>query len=336
MRRLSAIVMAAAAFIAATYAVAMDSQAPVPPPSAEGGRYVKPSKTALKRQLTPLQFRNLERALDVKVIDRTQLILDIFAIRAQSNEGKIQVELAQLEYLLPRITGRGVELSRLGGGIGTRGPGETQLEVDRRRIRRRISVLKRKLAKVEKNRLIQKQRRRKSRIPVVSLVGYTNAGKTTLFNRLSSETAFVEDKLFATLDPLTRRVYLPDAGNVLIVDTVGFIRDLPHELVEAFKSTLEGVNDADLLLHVLDISDPQYAEQMREVGKVLADIGAQNIPTLLVLNKTDILDKPERLAAMMKLNPGSVPISALRDKDLTGLKRAISGMVSVTPRMISN
>lgn len=275
-------------------------------------------------ELTPLQFRNLERELDVKVLDRTQLILDIFAMRAQSSEGKIQVELAQLEYLLPRIAGHGIELSQLGGGIGTRGPGETKLEVDRRRIRDRISTLKKKLKKVEKNRAVQKQRREKAGIQVIALVGYTNAGKTTLFNNLTDEKAFVEDKLFATLDPLTRRIYLPGIGNALIVDTVGFIKNLPVHLVESFKSTLEGIRDARLLLHVVDVSNPQYENQMKEVDKIIAELGAQDVPSVIVLNKTDALDKPERLNLLLKTFPEAVPASALRDRELTALKRAIT------------
>jgi GTP-binding protein HflX len=279
-------------------------------------------------ELSPLQFRNLEKELGVKVIDRTQLILDIFAMRAQSSEGKIQVELAQLEYLLPRIAGRGIELSRLGGGIGTRGPGETKLESDRRRIRARITTLKKKLDKVEKNRLIQKQRREKARIPVVSLVGYTNAGKTTLFNALSNEKAFVEDKLFATLDPLTRRIYIPDVGNALLVDTVGFIKHLPVHLVESFKSTLEGVRDASALLHVVDVSNPQFQEQMDEVGRIIVELGATEVPLLIVFNKIDLLEKPERLQHLLRLHPDAVAVSAKCEKDFASLKSAIKQNIS--------
>lgn len=275
-------------------------------------------------ELSPLQFRNLEKELGVKVIDRTQLILDIFAMRAQSNEGKIQVELAQLEYLLPRIAGRGVELSRLGGGIGTRGPGETKLESDRRRIRIRISTLKKKLEKVARNRNIQKLRRDKAHVPVIALVGYTNAGKTTLFNLLSNETAFVEDKLFATLDPLTRRVYFAGLGNVLFVDTVGFIKNLPVKLVESFKSTLEGIRDAHLLLHVVDVSNPQYEEQANEVFRIIHELGADGIPSLLAINKADSLEKPERIVNLKKIYPDSVVISALKGTGITDLKRVIT------------
>ncbi len=274
-------------------------------------------------ELSPLQFRNLEKELGVKVIDRTQLILDIFAMRAQSNEGKIQVELAQLEYLLPRIVGRGVELSRLGGGIGTRGPGETKLESDRRRIRDRISTLKKKLEKVEKNRLIQKQRRERARVPVLSLVGYTNAGKTTLFNALSKEKAFVEDKLFATLDPLTRKIYIEGVGNALLVDTVGFIKNLPVHLVESFKSTLEGVRDASVLLHVVDVSNPQYQEQMDEVDRIISELGATKVPYLLVFNKIDRVGNSERLDHLLRLHPGAVAISAKKEREFADLKKAV-------------
>ncbi|HOY61900.1 MAG: GTPase HflX [bacterium ADurb.Bin236] len=278
--------------------------------------------------LSPLQFKNLEEALEAKVVDRTQLILDIFAMRAASDEGKIQVELAQLTYMLPRITGKGLLLSRLGGGIGTRGPGETKLEADRRRIRARISTLKKKLEKIALHRSVQNRRRDRSGVRVVALVGYTNAGKTTLFNRLSSETAFVEDKLFATLDPLTRRVYLPGAGNILVIDTVGFIKNLPVELVESFKSTLEVARDAHLILHVTDISNPTFEEQMFEVEKILAELGAGDAPTMMVFNKTDALDKPGRLDAMLKSNPGSIAVSALKSESIDNLKEEIARRLS--------
>jgi len=290
----------------------------------EAVRELNADVVIFNNDLSPLQFRNLERDLDVKVIDRTQLILDIFAMRAQSSEGKIQVELAQLEYLLPRIAGHGNELSRLGGGIGTRGPGETKLEVDRRRIRDRISRLKKDLKKIEKHRVVQRRRRAKSGIPLVALVGYTNAGKTTLLNNLADEAAFVEDKLFATLDPLTRRIHLPETGNALLMDTVGFIRDLPVQLIEAFKSTMEGILEAGLLLHVVDISDPRWENHIEQVEKILIELGAGDIPVCMVLNKIDALDKPERLAALMRRYQEAVPVSARTDRELTALKRAIS------------
>lgn len=273
--------------------------------------------------LSPLQFRNLERELGIKVLDRTQLILDIFAMRARSNEGKIQVELAQLEYLLPRITGRGVELSRLGGGIGTRGPGETKLEVDRRRIRDRIAVLKRKLAGVEKTRRTQNRRRLSAGAPLIALVGYTNAGKSTLFNALTRSDTFVEDKLFATLDPLTRRVYIPNVGEALITDTVGFIKNLPPKLMQTFKSTLEGISDAGLLLHVVDAGNPAYQAQINEVDSVIDALGAADIPQLLVINKIDLPQAPERAERLLKIRNGAV-VSAKKDKEFTSLKSKIA------------
>ena len=273
-------------------------------------------------ELTPLQFRNLERELEVKVLDRTQLILDIFAMRAQSREGKIQVELAQLEYLLPRITGRGVELSRLGGGIGTRGPGETKLEVDRRCIRTRISVLKKQLAKVEQTRRTQTARRRRAGLPLIALVGYTNAGKSTLFNALCRATdAFVEDKLFATLDPLTRRIHIQGHGPALLTDTVGFIRNLPEKLMETFKSTLEGIRDADLLLHVVDVSNPQCGDQMHEVDRIIADLDAQDIPALCVFNKIDALAAAGRVDVLLKSHRLSAAVSARKRTNFEQLFR---------------
>jgi GTP-binding protein HflX len=238
--------------------------------------------------LTPAQQRNLETAFKVRVIDRSQLILDIFAQRARSNEGKLQVELAQLEYLLPRLTRQWTHLSRLGGGIGTRGPGETQLEVDRRRIRERIGHLKRRLKSVERTRTLQRKERHEVPFATVALVGYTNAGKSTLMNTLTRAGVFVEDKLFATLDPTTRALRLPNGDKIMIVDTVGFINKIPHSLVEAFKSTLEEVRRADLLLHLVDMTNPLYQEQIGIVEKVLGEIGAGDIPTLLVPNKVDV------------------------------------------------
>jgi GTPase len=242
--------------------------------------------------LTPAQQRNLETAFKVRVIDRSQLILDIFAQRARSNEGKLQVELAQLEYLLPRLTRQWTHLSRLGGGIGTRGPGETQLEVDRRRIRERIGHLKQRLRTVERTRALQRQERHEVPFATVALVGYTNAGKSTLMNTLTRAGVFVEDKLFATLDPTTRALRLPNGDKIMLVDTVGFINKIPHSLVEAFKSTLEEVTRADLLLHLVDLSNPLWEEQIRIVEKVLDEIGAGEIPVLLVPNKVDVADAP--------------------------------------------
>ncbi|MGH7931222.1 MAG: GTPase HflX, partial [Candidatus Binatia bacterium] len=238
--------------------------------------------------LTPAQQRNLENAFNVRVIDRSQLILDIFAQRARSNEGKLQVELAQLDYLLPRLTRQWTHLSRLGGGIGTRGPGETQLEVDRRRIRERISHLKKRLKTVERTRSLQRNEREEVPFATVALVGYTNAGKSTLMNALTRAGVFVEDKLFATLDPTTRALRLPNGDKVMLVDTVGFINKIPHALIEAFKSTLQEVRSAGLLLHLVDLANPLYDEQIHIVERVLGEIGAAEIPTILVPNKIDV------------------------------------------------
>jgi GTP-binding protein HflX len=238
--------------------------------------------------LTPAQQRNLETAFKIRVIDRSQLILDIFAQRARSNEGKLQVELAQLDYLLPRLTRQWTHLSRLGGGIGTRGPGETQLEVDRRRIRERINHLKKRLQIVERTRSLQRKERDEVPFATVALVGYTNAGKSTLMNALTRAGVFVEDKLFATLDPTTRALKLPNGDRAMLVDTVGFINKIPHALVEAFKSTLEEVSRADLLLHLVDLANPLFAEQIGVIEEVLDEIGAGDIPTILVPNKIDL------------------------------------------------
>jgi GTP-binding protein HflX len=251
-------------------------------------------------ELTPAQLRNLEQRLQVKVVDRTQLILDIFARRARTREGQLQVELAQLRYLLPRLVGRGQALSRLGGGIGTRGPGETKLETDRRRIRRRIATLVRALEEVRRRRSRLRRRRARAEAPVVSLVGYTNAGKTTLFNTLTGEAARVSDALFVTLDPLIRRMRLDDGGTVLLTDTVGFIERLPYSLVAAFRATLEEIVDADLLLHVVDAASPERARHVRTVEEVLAEIGGTAVPRLLVFNKCDLLDA-EALARLQAL-----------------------------------
>ncbi len=239
--------------------------------------------------LSPAQQRNLEAELGLKVIDRSQLILDIFAQRARSLAGKLQVELAQLEYLRPRLTRQWAHLSRLGGGVGTRGPGETQLEVDRRRIRERIATLRRRLLDVERTRSLQRHERARVPFPCVALVGYTNAGKSTLMNTLTHAGVLVEDKLFATLDPTSRRLDLPGGQSVMLIDTVGFINKLPHQLVDAFKSTLEEVRTADLLLHVVDATHPRWAEQQAVVERVLEEIGAGEKPVMTVFNKLDRL-----------------------------------------------
>ncbi len=261
--------------------------------------------------LTPAQQRNLENAFKVRVIDRSQLILDIFAQRARSNEGKLQVELAQLEYLLPRLTRQWTHLSRLGGGIGTRGPGETQLEVDRRRIRERIGHLKQRLKTVERTRSLQRKERHEVPFATVALVGYTNAGKSTLMNMLTRAGVFVEDKLFATLDPTTRALRLPNGDKVMIVDTVGFINKIPHSLIEAFKSTLEEVCRADLLLHLVDMANPFYEDQIRVIEEVLKEIGAGEIPSVLVPNKVDLAPSPPLRQLKNNYVLDVCPISAL-------------------------
>ncbi len=240
-------------------------------------------------ELSPTQLRNLEKQLQVKVVDRTQLILDIFASRARTSEGQLQVELAQLSYLLPRLSGHGVEMSRLGGGIGTRGPGETKLETDRRRIASRIAKLKGDIARVRTTRGVQRAQRQAVPLSTVSLVGYTNAGKSTLFNRISGAGVLADAKMFATLDPIVRQVRLPSHRRVLLSDTVGFIRNLPTTLVDAFRATLEEVTSAVLLLHVVDLTSPIAAEQTAHVMKVLAEIHAETTPQILVLNKSDAL-----------------------------------------------
>ncbi len=246
------------------------------------------------RELTPAQSRNLEAFLDLKVVDRSELILDIFAQRARSREGKLQVELAQLEYLLPRLTGKGTALSRLGGGIGTRGPGETKLEADRRKIRTRITRIRRELGKLEKRRALHRAQRQSVPIPTVSLVGYTNAGKSTLFTRLTEAETYASSRMFATLDPLVRRLELPSGQEVLLSDTVGFIRRLPHSLVVAFHATLEETVEADLIVHVIDASHPGHKELAAAVYGVLDEIGCGGIPVLEVYNKIDLLLHPPR------------------------------------------
>ncbi len=240
-------------------------------------------------ELTPTQLRNLERRLQTKVIDRTQLILDIFASRARTSEGQLQVELAQLNYLLPRLSGRGTQMSRLGGGIGTRGPGETQLETDRRRIGKRIAKLKKDIERVRATRGVQRSQRQAVPLSTIGLVGYTNAGKSTLFNRLTGAGVLADARMFATLDPTVRQIRLPSQRRVLLSDTVGFIKNLPTTLVDAFRATLEEVTAAALLLHVVDVTSATAAEQTTHVMKVLSEIGAEKTPQVLVLNKADRL-----------------------------------------------
>lgn len=270
-------------------------------------------------ELSPSQNRNLEKVFECKVIDRTQLILDIFALRAQSSEGKIQVELAQYNYLLPRLAGQGKNLSRLGGGIGTRGPGESKLESDRRHIRRRIGELKDKLNEVVRTRHLHRERRKKNQVYQIALVGYTNAGKSTLLNRLTNAGTLEEDKLFATLDPTTRQLQLPNGMEVLLTDTVGFIQDLPTALVAAFRSTLEGVKEADFILHVVDSHHPDLAIHMEVVEKVLRELEAEDIPQLVVFNKRDLIGPEHYLPKV----DNSVLISANDEHDLNALRKLI-------------
>jgi GTP-binding protein HflX len=273
------------------------------------------------QELSGAQVRNLEEMLDAKIIDRTQLILDIFAQRAKTREGILQVELAQLNYLLPRLSGHGKNLSRLGGGIGTRGPGETKLETDRRHIRRRIRDLKAQLGEVMRHRELHRERRRKNGIFQVALVGYTNAGKSTLLHRLTEAQVYIEDQLFATLDPTSRILPLSGGIEALLTDTVGFIQHLPHDLVAAFRSTLEEVCEADLILHVVDASSEFREEQIRVVNEILSDLGAAAKPQLLVYNKNDLLSPEDR--ALLPEHADVLSISAYNDEDLARVCSAI-------------
>jgi GTP-binding protein HflX len=261
-------------------------------------------------ELTPAQQRNLERLFKVDVVDRVALILDIFAQHARSQEGMVQVELAQLRYRLPRLRGRGNQLSQQGAGIGTRGPGETQLEVDRRRILSRVAKLERDLERLGRHRATQRKGRRRRGIPTVALVGYTNAGKSTLLNRLTTADVLVEDRLFSTLDATTRRLRLAGGETVLLSDTVGFVQRLPHQLVESFQSTLEEVADADLLLHLVDVASPDAPQQIRAVRAVLAEIGADMVPELLVFNQADRAS-PGDVKALLLAHPQAVVVSAM-------------------------
>jgi GTP-binding protein HflX len=268
-------------------------------------------------ELSPSQVRSITDFTELKVLDRTQLILDIFAQRARSREGKLQVEMAQVKYLLPRLVGKGDALSRLMGGIGGRGPGESKLEIDRRRLRERLHRLNQDLAQVRTERRERRQPRRRQRLPILSIIGYTNAGKSTLFNALTHAAVLAEDKLFATLDPTSRRLRFPREREVIITDTVGFIRDLPKNLVEAFKATLEELEDADLLIHVIDLSNPRFAEQMAAVEDILASLNLQDKAVLKVFNKKDLVS-PQLTRLQCRIHQG-VAVAAVDEKTLRPL-----------------
>jgi GTP-binding protein HflX len=285
-------------------------------------------------ELTPGQLRQLEERLERKVIDRTQLILDIFARRARTREGRWQVELAQLKYLLPRLAGSGAALSRLGGGIGTRGPGETKLETDRRRIRVRIQAVQREIDHVRQRRSQLRDRRHKQSVPTVALVGYTNAGKTTLFNRLTHEQAEASDALFVTLDPLIRKVRLPDQRELLMSDTVGFIDRLPHALVAAFRATLEEVAEADLVLHVIDGASQDREKHMTAVRRVMEEVGASDVAVLDVYNKVDMLGTDEQRRLQMA-DPADALISARTGDGLSELLQMVASRLALDTRRIT-
>jgi GTP-binding protein HflX len=285
-------------------------------------------------ELNPAQLRQLEERLERKVIDRTQLILDIFARRARTREGKWQVELAQLKYLLPRLVGSATALSRLGGGIGTRGPGETKLESDRRRIRVRIQAIQREIDQVRQRRSQLRERRQKQSVPTVALVGYTNAGKTTLFNRLTNETAVASNALFVTLDPLVRRVRMPDNRELLVSDTVGFIDRLPHALIAAFSATLEEVAEADLILHVIDAGSADRERQMAAVRRVLDEVGAADVPMVAVYNKIDTITADER-RRLRAADPSAALISATAGTGAGELLQMVASRLALDTRRVT-
>ncbi|MFE5317333.1 GTPase HflX [Paenibacillus sp. NPDC056579] len=273
------------------------------------------------QELSGAQVRNLEQFLDVKIIDRTQLILDIFAGRAKTREGIIQVELAQLSYLLPRLSGQGKNLSRLGGGIGTRGPGETKLETDRRHIRNRINELKQQLLEVVRHRNLHRERRKKTGVFQVALVGYTNAGKSTLLKQMTQADVYVENQLFATLDPTSRTLELPSGKEIVLTDTVGFIQNLPHDLVAAFRATLEEANEADLILHVVDSSSEMMVTQMKVVDEVLEELGAHQKEQITLFNKIDLCSQEQ--IEMLTVEGDYLKISAYREEDLQKIREVI-------------
>ncbi len=279
-------------------------------------------------ELTPAQQRNLEEVAGRKTLDRTQLILDIFARRARTREGRLQVELAQLDYLLPRLAGKGILLSRLGGGIGTRGPGETKLETDRRRIRQRIQSVRREIERARRTRRTWRQGRRRQAHPLVALVGYTSAGKSTLFQALTGAKVAVSDQLFVTLDPLVRKARLGNGREALLVDTVGFIQKLPHALVAAFRATLEEVAEADLLLHVVDAAAEDSEAREAAVEEVLREIGAGDVPRVTVLNKADLLE-PGQAPARLSSQPGSFVVSARTGQGLSELRAAVADRLAL-------
>lgn len=280
-------------------------------------------------EVTPIQQRNLQQALEVDVVDRVALILDIFALHATSRAGMAQVELAMNRYRLPRLRGKGVEMSRLGGGIGTRGPGETRLEVDRRRVQTRISQLERELAGLATTRATQRKARRRAAIPGAALVGYTNAGKSSLLNALTGAEVLVEDRLFSTLDATVRRLPLASGREILLTDTVGFVRDLPHTLVEAFRSTLEEAVDTDLLLHVVDASATNPERQIASVRSTLQEIGAHTLPELLVLNKIDAAETAA-VRRLRELHPDAIPVSAATRQGLDDLRERVESALAPT------
>ena len=283
------------------------------------------------QNLTPAQVRAINDATDLKIIDRTQLILDIFAQRAQSREGKIQVELAQLKYMLPRLTGSGAEMSRLMGGIGGRGPGETKLEVDRRRVRDRIHLLEKQIEQIRTSRRVQRTRRMRRDLPIISIVGYTNAGKSTLLNALTASAVTAEDRMFATLDPTSRRLRLPRDQEVIINDTVGFIRDLPPDLITAFRATLEEMEGSNVLIHLVDASSSQIDEHIASVHKILDELNLSGIPRLLVFNKADLLSKED--LENMKQGPDTILISALDRQSLLPMVERLSEMLEETGKL---